>query len=143
MTVIGSALELLKPGEKGLFISTDGRNLGLPGKREGKQRSLEQDGETLLREMIIMRQDVGDAFLSHGFHRDAVGEAVILVEAGFVECEAVEERLVGLRGYRDVGIGQDPLCIADGSLAYHSPLTAEMGKEFGQDFFRSNDRRPA
>jgi len=41
MTVIGSALELLKPGETGLFISTDGRNLGLPGKREGKQRSLE------------------------------------------------------------------------------------------------------
>jgi hypothetical protein len=50
----------------------------------------QQQGETLLPEMMIKRQDFGDGFLTHGLHRDAVGQAVFLVRAGLVESKAVK-----------------------------------------------------
>ncbi len=49
----------------------------------------EQNGESFLREMPVMRQDAGDAFLPHCFHPYAVGEAVLLVRAGLVQREAL------------------------------------------------------
>ena len=40
----------------------------------GRSRLSQHDGKALLREMIIMRQDFGDAVLPHGAHRNAVGQ---------------------------------------------------------------------
>jgi hypothetical protein len=54
----------------------------------------EQVREPLPCEVIVMREDFGDALLAHALHRDAIGEAVLLVRAGFVKSKAVEERLV-------------------------------------------------
>jgi hypothetical protein len=52
-----------------------------------QQRASEQDGKILLCEMIIMRQDFGDAFGSHRLHGNSVGQAVLLVRVGLVEDE--------------------------------------------------------
>jgi hypothetical protein len=46
---------------------------------------LQEKGKTFLSKMIVVREYLGDAVLAHGFHRDAVGEAVLLVGAGFVK----------------------------------------------------------
>jgi hypothetical protein len=42
--------------------------------------------------MIVTRQDVADALGAHRLHENAIGEAIALVEAGFVEGQAVKER---------------------------------------------------
>jgi hypothetical protein len=64
----------------------------MSGKRGQQNRwPLEQFGKPFLREMIIMRQDFGNAFPMHHQHRDAVGQAVALVGAGFVEGQAGQE----------------------------------------------------
>ena len=52
--------------------------------------------------MIIMSQNVGDALLPHGLHRNAVSQAVAFVQSGFVEEHAGEEGMARLRMYRDV-----------------------------------------
>ena len=50
----------------------------------------EQDGEAFLLEMVVVGQDFGYRFLAHDQHGNAVGQAVFLVRAGFVECKTVK-----------------------------------------------------
>ena len=47
--------------------------------------------------MGVVRQDFRDAFLAHGLHRNAIGQAVALVRTGFVKSKAGKECLVRLR----------------------------------------------
>ncbi len=65
------------------------------GKRQ-PESDLEQDGKPFLREMSVMGEDFGNAFGSHRLHGNAIREAVFFIGAGFVECETIEERLMGL-----------------------------------------------
>jgi len=46
-----------------------------------------------LDEMHVPRQDLGQTLPTHRLYRDAVGQAVTLVEAGLVQREAVQESL--------------------------------------------------
>jgi len=50
---------------------------------------------------------------------------------------------MGLGADDNAGIAQNPFGIASGSLPHRSSLAAEMGEELGQDFLRSDNRRPA
>ena len=50
-----------------------------------------QEGETFLGEVVVVGQDFGDALLVHDSHRNTVGEAVFLVQPGFVKGEAREK----------------------------------------------------
>ena len=109
----------------------------------GGRHRLQQDSKAFLHEMIVMRQDFADAFGPHRLHRDAIRQAVTLVWAGFVEGETIQEGLMRLRADDDAGVAQNPFGIADGSLTYRASLAAEMSEKLGQDFFRSDDRRPA
>ena len=61
----------------------------------------EQDGEAFLIEVVVVSQNFGDRFLGHDQHGDAVGEAVFLVRAGFVERKTAQERLGRLRVHGD------------------------------------------
>ena len=45
----------------------------------------EQDGEAFLLEVVVVSQNFGDRFLAHDQHGNAVGQAVFLVRAGFVD----------------------------------------------------------
>jgi hypothetical protein len=58
--------------------------------RSGNVRSglSEERAETLLLEMGIVGQHIGDAFVTHGLHRNAVGQAVTLVQARAVKIQA-------------------------------------------------------
>ena len=67
----------------------------------------EQRDESFLSEVVIVRQDFGDAFPPHRLHRDGVGQAVPFIRAGFVEGQAGEERPAGLRANRDGRIGAE------------------------------------
>ena len=58
----------------------------------------QQDGEAFLRKMIVMRENIADAFGSHRHHRNAVGQAIALVGTSLKEGEAVKESLMRLRG---------------------------------------------
>ncbi len=58
---------------------------------------LEQNGKAFLLKMIIIRQNFVDTLLPHGFHRNAVGQAVMLVGPGIIKSKASEEGLPGLR----------------------------------------------
>ena len=78
---------------------------------------LEQDGKAFLGEMVVMGQDVGDAFLPHRFHRNAIGQAVCLVGAGFVEGKAVLKPLPGLRQHGDRRIGKNAVGLQGGGSA--------------------------
>ena len=46
-------------------------------------KASKQDGKPLLREMGVVGQDVGDAFLTHGLHGNAICQAVAFVRGGF------------------------------------------------------------
>jgi hypothetical protein len=48
-------------------------------------RLSEQDAKAFLREMVIVCQDVREALAAHDVHGDAIREAVVLIEMGFVE----------------------------------------------------------
>ena len=57
--------------------------------------------------MSIVREDVGDALLTHRQRRDAIREAVAFVRSGFEEGDAVQRGLVGLVANHDARIAQD------------------------------------
>jgi hypothetical protein len=63
--------------------------------------------EAFLHEAVVVGEDVGEAFLAHGVHGDAVGEGVVLVGALTEEIESADEGAGwGLRGRTSVSIRQ-------------------------------------
>jgi hypothetical protein len=54
-------------------------------------QTLEQLDKAFLDNMIVGGQDFGDGGLPHGLHRDAIGQAVCLVAAGFIEGKAAQK----------------------------------------------------
>jgi hypothetical protein len=50
-----------------------------------------QDGEAFLLEVVVVSQNFGGRFLAHDQHGNAVGQAVFLVRAGFVERKTAQE----------------------------------------------------
>ncbi len=100
-----------------------------------------QDGESFLHEMTIVRQDLGDAFLSHRLHRNAVGQAVFLIGAGFVEAITSHKRLMGLWAHENAGVIDDRVEIKARSFAGQTAVTAEVGQEFNEYFLGGDDLR--
>jgi hypothetical protein len=82
--------------------------------------------------MVIVRQDLGNALPPHRHHRNAVGEAVPLILAGFVEADAGKEGLAGL-GENDQGrVVQETSHRGRRLYPYLVAVGAEMIKELGQ-----------
>src|SRR6266550_3893972 len=69
--------------------------------------------------MQVRGDRVRDRPGSHHIHGNAVGEAVTLVTPGFVECQALEERLARLRDHFDGRVSED---IANESSGFGSGL---------------------
>src|SRR5437867_1051985 len=73
---------------KAVPIKTRGYRCQKSGAKNPKQtgRGLrKEDTETFLREMVIVGQDFCQPFAAHHLHGDAIGEAVFLVRAVFVQ----------------------------------------------------------
>ena len=96
---------------------------------------LEQFDKPFLREMFVMGQDFGDALLPHRLHRNAVGQAVFLVRAGFVEVQAGKECLAGLRVNRDGRIGIEIADKINRFLPENSTGLAKSVEHLGQNLF--------
>ena len=104
----------------------------------GNLSILEQDSKPFLREMLIMRQYFADAFGLHRPHRNAVGEAVFLIPAGFVKVYAGKECVAGLWMNRD---GRVVLKIADKINRLqpdHRPCLGKRVQNFGQNLLGRN-----
>jgi hypothetical protein len=67
----------------------------------------EESPETLLLKMPVIGENLGQPFLAHRVHRNAINQAVAFVGAGPVELQAGAERLLALRKHPDGGIGQE------------------------------------
>jgi len=48
-------------------------------------QSCKQDVKTFLCKMVIVGQDVREALAMHHLHGEAIREAIVLIETGFVE----------------------------------------------------------
>jgi hypothetical protein len=101
--------------------------------------SSEKANETFLRDMIVVSQDLGDSFLTHCFHRNAVGQTILLVWTRPIESQTVDKGLVGLGANDDIGIPQDPLNVARGSPSSRPTVAAEMGQKLDEDFLRRDN----
>src|SRR5438093_10439296 len=55
-------------------------------------RLCKQDMKAFLCEMMIVAQDVCQALAPHRLHGDTVGQAVLLIETGFVQSQRITER---------------------------------------------------
>lgn len=86
--------------------------------------------------MTVVREDLGDIVLSHGIHGNTVSEAVLLIGALFVECDAIKEGFMGLGLHGDTWVSEDASHQVDSSLPQAWPSSATHGEKFGEDFIR-------
>ncbi len=97
--------------------------------------SAEQHLEPFLLKVSIIGENVGQSFVAHRLHRNAISQAVAFIGAGFVQREA------GEKIFRDVGSDPDrwegqSAANVGGSLA--PEMLAPLGKEIqilGDDLF--------
>jgi hypothetical protein len=72
--------------------------------------------KSLLFEMMVVAEDLGEAMASHDVHGDTVRQAIVFVWSSFIERETLEERFMGLRNHRDVWVGENMARQIDGAL---------------------------
>jgi hypothetical protein len=77
----------------------------------------QQDSKAFLAEMPVMRENFGDAFLTHCLHRHAVGQAVFLVRAGLIQGKTILKPLPGLRQHGNRWIGKNAVRLQGGDSA--------------------------
>ena len=99
---------------------------------------LEQDAESFLSEVIIMRQDVCDTLLPHGIHRNAVSQAIAFIPAGFVEKHACQEGIARLRIYRHVRVTVKITDKVNRLLSEHATGFGKCVENLGQHFIGCN-----
>lgn len=87
---------------------------------------------------MIVRENFGDAFMLHRLHRNAVGQAVLFVGAGFVKRQTREEGVAGLRMDCDGRLLVKATYESGGTLPEQRPGLAEGRQDFGQDFIGRN-----
>jgi hypothetical protein len=92
--------------------------------------------KALLRKMAVVREDLDDIVLSHGVHGNTVSEAVLLIGALFVECDAIKEGFMGLGLHGDTWVSEDASHKGDSSLPQAWPSRTTNGEKFGEDFIR-------
>ena len=98
----------------------------------------QQGNEAFLGEVIVVREDVGDAFQSHRLHRDAVSKTVLLVGACLVKGEPGLKQLVRLWCNTDTAVRPN---LANASARDPAQLRriAESGQEFAKHLLGGND----
>jgi hypothetical protein len=97
---------------------------------------MKEEPETFLRKMAVVREDLDEVVLPHDVHGNAVGEAVLLIGALFVECEARKEGFMGLGLHGNAGVGEDASHKVDRSLPEAWPCRTADGEKFGEHFIR-------
>jgi hypothetical protein len=93
--------------------------------------------------MGVVGQDVGDAFLTHGLHGNAIGKAVSLVWAGLVKGEPGKKRLVRLWMNCNRQIGMEIADKVNRFLPEQATGLGESVQNLGQDFFSVTRWHPA
>lgn len=69
----------------------------------------EQDDETFLREVVVVRENFGDAACAQLIHRDAIGQAITFVEAIFVKVQPCQKVLLRYDHNLDARISENGL----------------------------------
>jgi hypothetical protein len=97
--------------------------------------------KAFLGEVAVVGEDVGEALTAHGLHGNTVGQAIPLVQAGFIEGQASQERGTRLRQHHDIVIRKN----APGKQRRPSPrarysFTVER-KKLRQDFISGREAR--
>jgi hypothetical protein len=70
---------------------------------------LKENREALLGEMVVVGQDLGHSPLSHGVHRNAVSQAIALIQPLLIQIQAGPEAGFRLRGDEDREIDRKPV----------------------------------
>jgi hypothetical protein len=89
------------------LVAGGGLVAAMTGTNVSRQSLPDKTIESFLFEMAISCQHVKDGMSAHGFHGNAVSQAVPLISAPFEECQTRKERFSGLRNDGDVGIVQN------------------------------------
>ena len=94
--------------------------------------------------MPVVGEDFRQPFLAHRLHRNAIRQAVALVEAVAVEAEAREKRGPAMRDYANGWVFENILCVVARRPPKVLPPPAEIIQIFNDDGFRGDDRaRPS
>ena len=89
-----------------------------------------------LPKMMIVREHVGQPFMAHGLHRDAIRQTVFLVGAGCVQRQAVEKRGMRLGNDGNMRIGEHPARKQDSAAACLRRPTPAKIQQFAQHLLR-------
>jgi hypothetical protein len=102
-------------------------------KQERWFEQLKENGEAFLSEVLIMGKRFSNVSFAHCVHGDAVGEAIALVGASFIEGQSSNKALMSMA--RDFGIGVSENFFSRGNRSSPSFFTM-LGKKvqyFNQD----------
>jgi hypothetical protein len=119
---------LLKQKAASLILST-----GRPSPEQFKDTLSHQDTKSLLLEMPIRSQNLGERHFLHSLHSNAVGQAIILVAAPLVEVESFEESFPGLGHDSDVRMLEKPSRERRRTRPHQRPARGKGGEELRQN----------
>jgi hypothetical protein len=63
---------------------------------EARLAILEKDEKPFLSETAVIRENPGQPVASHDLHRPAIGQAVVFIQARFIQAEGIQKRGVTL-----------------------------------------------
>src|SRR5712691_8063112 len=99
---------------------------------------MDQDDESLLHKVMVVRQHFHDAALPHGLHGDAIRQAIIFVRTAFVELEAQDKGGRCLRNDLYIPPAAQAMYLLSGGLPQPSACVKGI-EELHQDFLRGEE----
>jgi hypothetical protein len=103
--------------------------------------SRKQDVKAFLREMMIVGQDIRKPILAHGLHRNTVGQAILLIRAGFIERQGIKKGRARLWDDDPLWMVEHLPDSTDGGHPDMPTRRTTKGQKFGQDFIDSEKLR--
>ena len=91
--------------------------------------------------MTVVGKSLGQSFLAHCLHRDAICQAVAFIGPRCVESHAGEKRFPTLRNDLDTGVFENALDVCNSFAAHLLGTRRKEGKILGQHFIRGDDGR--
>ena len=89
-----------------------------------------------LPKMMIVCEHIGQPFMAHGLHRDAICQTVFFVGAGFVQRQAFEKRGMRLGNDSNMRIGEHPARKQDSAATCLRRPTPAKIQKFAQHLLR-------
>ena len=94
--------------------------------------TFDQNGESLLGEMMVVGQHLSETHLTHRVHGNTIYEALRLVGAAGVKIQSLHKRLMCLRPYGNMDVIQDGTDSPEGFLTQIHPASSVSREELYQ-----------